>query len=161
MNRLFEQLARFNRREQTMLLVGGFAVFLWLLWMVLLTPLQNRLDSQLQSNTAAMQTQGRVQVLAARIQDYRDRQGAAGSADSASISRIIDNSLQTNNLSMSGLQPGTAGEVRVRLDQVPYDRVVQWLYDLEYRHELIIRDLSVAGANEPGRVNVTVRLSQG
>ncbi len=159
MNRLFEQLARFNRREQAMLLLGGFAIFLWLLWMVLLSPLQNRLERQLQSNTSAMQTQSDVQLYAARIQSYRAREGRS-TGDSASISRIVDTSLRANNLSMTSLQPGTAGEVRVRLDQAPYDRLMQWLYDLEYRHDLSIQDLSIAGGNEPGRVNVTVRLRQ-
>lgn len=159
MNRLFRFLSRFNRREQSMLLLGGLAVALWLLWVALLAPLQERRDNAELAREAATETLSRVQMLAARIRDYREREDD-GTGDSASMARIIDDSLSANDLSMSGLQPGTAGEVRVRLDQVPYARLVAWLHDLEYRHDLAVRDLSVAATNEPGMVNVTVRLQQ-
>ncbi|WP_111641557.1 type II secretion system protein GspM [Marinimicrobium alkaliphilum] len=158
MNQIFKYLARFNRREQTILIVGVAAVVVYLFWMVLLVPLQERRETQIQANTSAALSLGRVQVLAARLErasQNGQRQGSGGD-----ISRLVDSSLQANGLRMAGFQPGTGGEVRVRLERMPYDRVMQWLYDLEYRHEVSIQDLTLSPTTDEGLVSVNIRLQQ-
>lgn len=159
MTRFFEFLSRYNRREQTMLLVGGLAICLYLLWKVLLVPMQDWRDQQLQNNASATQALGRVKILSARLEQYRSAAEGAGQQD-ANISRLIDASLQDNGLSMSGFQPGTGGEVRVRFDQVPYERLMQWLYDIEYQHDIGVTDLSMAATSEQGLVTVNIRLQK-
>lgn len=159
MNKFFEFLSRYNRREQTMLLVGGLAIFLYLLWKVLLVPLQDWRDQQLQNNASATQALGRVKILSARLEQYRSAARGAGQQD-ANISRLIDASLRASGLSMSGFQPGTGGEVRVRFDQVPYERLMQWLYDIEYQHDIGVTDLSMAATSEQGLVTVNIRLQK-
>jgi general secretion pathway protein M len=142
------------------MLIGGVAIVLYLFWVALMVPLQERREAQLQANAAIIQSLGRVQILAARLEQYRADARQAGSAGSSDISALIDSSLQANNLRMSGLQPGTGGEVRLRLDRVPYDRFMQWLYDMEFRHDVNVRELSMAGTNEPGQVTVNIRLQK-
>lgn len=159
MTRFFEFLSRYNRREQTMLLVGGLAIFLYLLWKVLLVPLQDWRDQQVQNNAAATQTLGRVKILSARLEQYRAAAQGAGQ-QGTNISRLIDASLRDNGLSMSGFQPGTGGEVRVRFDQVPYERFMQWLYDIEYQHDIGVTDLSMAATSEQGLITVNIRLQK-
>lgn len=159
MNNFFTYLSNFNRREQTTLLLGGLAVLLYLLWIAVLSPLQDRREAQQATNAAATQSLGRVQLLAVRIKQARN-EGAQAGASKDNISRLIDTSLQANGLSMSGFQPGTAGEVRVRLDRVRYSSLMQWLYDIEYQHNINIRDLSIAATNDPGLVTVNIRLQK-
>lgn len=159
MTKFFEFLSRYNRREQTMLLVGGLAIFIYLLWKILLVPLQDWRDQQLQNNASATQALGRVKILSARLEQYRTVAQGAGQQD-ANISRLIDASLRANGLSMSGFQPGTGGEVRVRFDQVPYERLMQWLYDIEYQHDIGVTDLSMAATSEQGLVTVNIRLQK-
>lgn len=157
MNNLFVYLSRFNRQEQTLLLLGGVAVLLFVLWMVVLAPIQSKRDSQLSANVATSQSYGRVQVLAAKILQARN-QGAHTDGGDDNISRLIDASLRANGLSMSGFQPGTAGEVRVRLERAAYKPLMQWLYELEFKHNIVVRDLSIATTNDPGQVTVNIRL---
>ncbi len=159
MTKFFEFLSRYNRREQTMLLVGGLAIFIYLLWKILLVPLQDWRDQQLQNNASATQALGRVKILSARLEQYRTVAQGAGQQD-ANISRLIDASLRANGLSMSGFQPGTGGGVRVRFDQVPYERLMQWLYDIEYQHDIGVTDLSMAATSEQGLVTVNIRLQK-
>lgn len=160
MNTLFTYLSRYNRREQSILLLGALVVFLYLLWRVLLVPLQDWHQQQVQSNTNTVQTLGRVKVLSARLEEYR-REGSRDSGQSGgNISRLIDSSLSENNLSMSGFQPGTGGEVRVRFDEIPYERFIQWLYDIEYKHDIGVTDLSMAATNQQGHVTVNIRLQK-
>jgi general secretion pathway protein M len=159
MNKFFEFLSRYNRREQSILLLGALAVFLYLLWMAVLVPLQDWRAAQIQSNANVQQTLGRVKVLSARLEEYR-RTGDGSTRSSGNLSRVIDSSLSAAGLTMSGFQPGTGGEVRVRFDQAPYDRFMQWLHDMEYRHDISVIDMTMAATNEQGMVTVNIRLQQ-
>lgn len=158
MNALLEWFGRYNRREQTILLVGALAVSLYLLWKLLLEPLGEWRERQLRANESTQQTLGRVELLAARVEAAR-RDGESGDGGD-NLSALVDSSLQANNLSMSGFQPGTGGQVRVRLEEVPYQRFMQWLYDMEYQHGVNVVDFSMAGAGEEGRITVTIRLQR-
>ena len=157
MNRLFELLSQYNRREQTILLAGALAVALYLLWMAVISPLQAKRDQQLTTNAATAAALGRVELLALKVKKAKSESQTTGGSDT-NISQLIDTSLQAVGLSMSGFQPGTRGEVRVRLDNVSYEPLMQWLYDLEYKHDVSIRDLSLASTTQPGLVTTNIRL---
>ena len=159
MKPVFEWLSRYNRREQTILLIGGVAVFVYLLWKVLLVPVADWRDRQANANIAVNQSLGRVELLAAQLERAREEERQGGDGDS-SLSSLVDSSLRANSLNMSGFQPGTGGQVRVRLDEVPYDRFIQWLYDMEYQHGVGVEDFSMAGTSEEGRVTVNIRLQK-
>lgn len=159
MNQFFEFLSRYNRREQTILLVGALVVFIYLLWRAVLVPLQDWRAEQIQRNANVQQALGRVEVLSARLQEYR-RSGNGNGQSSGNLSRVIDTSLSAAGLAMSGFQPGTGGEARVRFDQVPYERFIQWLHDLEYRYGISVVDMTIAATNEQGMVTVNIRLQQ-
>lgn len=158
MNQLFTFLSRYNRREQTMLLGVGVIVILYLLWMLVLAPIQANRDKLAKGNTTANQTLGRVQIMVAQIQQVRGQNAHAG--ESENINGLIDSTLRANGLAMSGFQPGTAGEVRVRLDRAAYEPLMQWLYDIEFKHGINVRDLSIASTNDPGQVTVNLRLQK-
>src|SRR5690606_14069472 len=101
---------------------------------------------------------GRVQILAAQIQQLRSEGNASAGEN---INGLIDSSLRANGLQMSGLQPGSNGEVRVRLDRASYQPLMQWLYELEYKQGITVTDLSLASTNDPGQVTVNLRLQKG
>jgi general secretion pathway protein M len=160
MNKLFTFLSRYNRREQTALLLCGLAITLYLIWAAVLNPLANKRAAQLQANTAATQSLGRVQILAARFEQARNQNATAGNVGGGNISQIVYSSLQANGINISQFQPGTAGEARVRLDRANYEALMQWLYDIEFKHQIIVRELSLAGTNDPGQVTVNIRLQK-
>ena len=128
LNQLLNLLNKYNRREQMLILGCGLAVVLYLLWLIVFVPIQNKRDLLLAANVASTQTLGRVQIAAAQIQQARNA-GATASTDN--ISGLIDSTLRANGLAMSGFQPGANGEVRVRLDRAAYGPLMQWLYEIE------------------------------
>lgn len=156
MNKLLNSLSNFSRRDQTIMIFGALIVALYLLWMVLISPLQNKRDRLLETNTATQQSLGRVQLLAGQIQGQG--QAAQSGSDGGNISGLIDTTLRDNGMSMSGFQPGAGGEVRVRIDKTSSASLMQWLYDLEIKHEVVIRELSITASSDPGQVAVNVRL---
>ncbi len=157
MNQLFTLLNKYNRREQLMILVCALAVALYLLWLVVLSPIQNKRDQLLAANTASTQALGKVQIMAAQIQQMRS-EGA--NTNAGNISGVIDSSLRANGLSMSGFQPGANGEVRVRLERAAYEPLMQWLYEMEFKQGISVSDLSIAATNDVGQVTVNLRLQK-
>lgn len=157
MNQLMNFLNKYNRREQMLILGCGLAVALYLLWLMVFVPIQNKREQLLAANIASTQTLGRVQILAAQIQQSRSA-GASGSSEN--ISGLIDTTLRANGLAMSNFQPGANGEARVRLDRAAYGPLMQWLYEIEFKQGIAVSDLSIAATNEPGQVTVTLRLQK-
>jgi general secretion pathway protein M len=157
MNQLFTLLNKYNRREQMMLLACALAVSVYLLWLVVLAPIQNKRDQLLAANTSSTQALGRVQIMTAQIQQMRNQ---GNTASSANISGIIDSSLRMNGLNMSGFQPGANGEVRVRLERASYESLMQWLYEMEFKQGISVGDLSIASTNDVGQVTVNLRLQK-
>ena len=138
MNQILSFLNKYSRHEQMLVHGCGVVVVLYLVWLLVLTPIQKKRDQLYMANTSSTQTLGRVQILAAQIQQLR-AQGSANAGEN--INGLIDSSLRANGLQMSGLQPGSNGEVRVRLDRAAYEPLMQWLYDMEYKQGVNVTDL--------------------
>lgn len=158
MNQLFTLLNRYNRREQVALLSLALAAVLFLVWALVLAPIQSKRNQLAAVNTAATQALGKVQIMTAQIQQLRSM-GAQGDSGE-NISGLVDTSLRESGLTMTGFQPGAGGEVRVRLDRANYAALMQWLYEIEEKHHISVRDLSIASTNDPGMVTVNVRLQK-
>ena len=157
MNQLLNFLNKYNRREQMLILGCGLAVALYLLWLILIVPIDKKRNQLLAANITSTQALGRVQIAAAQIQQFRSV-GATGSTEN--ISGLIDSTLRANGLSMSGFQPGSNGEARVRLDRAAFGPLMQWLYEIEFKQGITVSDLSIASTNDPGQVTVTLRLQR-
>lgn len=157
MNKLVDTLTHLNRREQTMILGIAIVVMLYLLWMVVIGPLEHKRTRLLTTNTATEQSLGRVQLMARQIENL-GQQTSQAAAGQDSISGLIDSTLRENGLAMSNFTPGGGGEVRVRIDKAGSDALMQWLYDLEVKHQVAIRELSITATNDSGQVAVNIRL---
>lgn len=158
MNELIQFFNKYNRREQILLL--GLAVFLvlYIFWVAILSPLYAKRDNLIRTNAQASEDLGKIQIMAAQIQQLRNQGAQARSG--GDISGVIDRSLQANGLRMDGYQPGPAGDVRVRLEAARYDALMQWLYDLEYTHGISILELSLAETRDVGLITVNLRLQK-
>jgi general secretion pathway protein M len=159
MNQLLNSLSRFNRQEQTMIVVLGSVVFLYLLWIALLAPLQRKVDRLTVTNVATTQSLGRVQLLASELEGLSQQANQAG-AGGDNLSGLVDASLRENGLAMSNFSPSPGGEARIRIDKASSEALMQWLYDLETKHFVAIRELSITASNDPGQVAVNVRLQK-
>jgi len=157
MNQLLNSLARFNRQEQIILLLGAVIITILLIWMLLLSPLQSKRDRLLAINSASVQSLGRVQLLVRQVENLSQQSVQVGSGNE-NLSGLINNSLSENGLTMTGLQPGVGGEARVRIDKASSESLLQWLFELENKYHITIRDLTITATNAPGQVAVNVRL---
>jgi general secretion pathway protein M len=155
MNAFKAWLAQASSREQLTLGLGAIALVIYLLFVMVLDPLRQNLEQQRNRNQASQEALQRMRNMAAL---WINREQNGGPSRSASIVELVDRSMRQHNIRMSGMQPSGSSDVRLRLDQVNFDSLLAWLYDMEIAEGVQIRDLSVAAGADPGTVVVNVRL---
>ena len=141
MNKLLESLSQFNRREQLTLFLGVLALIIYLLWVLIFSPLQHKRNLLLTTNVSLEQSYGQVQMLAQQIQEQMQQSTQGGGVSSDSLSGLIDSSLRENGMSMSAFQPGVNGEARVRIDKAnsPTDYLLEDWQSAGLRKESVFR----------------------
>lgn len=145
-------------RDQAMMALLGGALALYLLYQLVLHPLaaaNQRLENQ---NTAAQQSLAAVTQMAAELRALQQNNSTGAAIQGENLTQLIDRTVAANNLRMSRFQPGSGGDVQVRLDNMAFDQVLRWLNELESTQNVTIRELVVAPGSAPGLVNVSARL---
>jgi len=150
--------AQLNQREQMSLLVLGVAVFLYLMYIFIWSPLDTRREQLAVQNTAIAESQVRVDSMVSQLLELRE--GGAKAGAKRNLTSVINESTSRFQLPVIRLQPNSRGEIQVRVENALFDDVMKWLHEMEYGQSLLVREVSVTPANSAGRVNVTVRIAE-
>jgi general secretion pathway protein M len=158
MEKLLSSLSRFNRNEQTAILVGAVLLTVLLIWMIIVSPLNRKRDLLIQTTVANQLSLGKVQLLASQYEVFSSQANQSGNG--GDLSGVIDVSMRESGINMSSFTPGANGEARVRVDKVSSEVLMQWLFDLESKYHVAIRELSITATNDVGQVSVNLRLAK-
>ena len=149
--------ANLDQREQLSVLLLGIALVLYLLYMLVWSPLDDRRDELKLQNTAIAESRVRVDAMVSQLLQERKKGPATGSRN---LTTEINESTRRYSLPVKRLQPNSRGEIQVRVENAAFNKVMQWLYEVEYSKGLLVRELSLTQAGAVGHVNVTVRVAQ-
>jgi len=157
--RWFDQL---SSRDQLSVVAGAVAVMLYVLIVLLFSPLSARQQSlELQNEQAAISLRN-IEALA---QQYMSLAGGgakkAGAGGKRNLTSLIDRLVKANGLKMKRFQPSSSGDVQLRFENSPFNNVVMLLHQLETDNQVAIKDLSVSPGSAVGLVDISVRLSGG
>lgn len=152
----FEQL---SQRDQMSLLVLGVALVLYALYMFVWAPLDRMRDDLALQNTAIAESRVRVDAMVSQLLELR-QSGAAATGAKRNLTSVINESTARLQLPVIRLQPNSRGEIQVRVENATFDAVLQWLHEMEYKEDLMVREVSLTQAGTVGRVNVTVRIAE-
>jgi general secretion pathway protein M len=157
MDKLNQWWQEHSPREQIILAGSGIALMLFLIYFLTIEPLiawrlseQNQLAGAQLESTEVMQLVTRIKA---------EKKSGLVLEEKSNLSVLINTSLNENDLIMRGFQPGSKNDARLRLENIFYSSLVQWLYDLEYRHDINIEDLSLTPSSLPGHLMVSIRVS--
>ena len=150
--------AQLNQREQMSLFALGIALALYILYMLVWSPLDSMRDSLQVQNQAVAGSLQRVDAMVSEVLQLRD--SGTGSSSRRNLTSLINQSTSRLQLQVSRLQPNSRGEIQVRLESAAFDDVLLWLHEMEYREGLLVREVSITQAGPIGRVNATVRIAQ-
>jgi general secretion pathway protein M len=147
-----------NQREQVSLLVLACALGLYLLYMLVWSPLDSMRDKLEVQNRGVAETLQRVDAMVSEVMQIRD--SGTGTSSRRNLTSLINKSTGRLGLQVSRLQPNARGEIQVRLESAAFDTVLLWLHEMEFREGLLVREVSITQAGSAGRVNATVRIAQ-
>jgi type II secretory pathway component PulM len=153
-----EWFVRLNQREQMSVLLLAVALFLYLLYMLVWSPLDQRREELLVQNAAIAESLVRVDAMVSELLQLRS--GGAQPGVRRNLMSVINASTGRLQLPVSRLQPNSRGEIQVRLEDAAFDDVLKWLHEMEFQEGLLVRELSVTQTGTIGRANITVRIAQ-
>ena len=153
-----EWFSQLNQREQLSLLLLGLALLLYLLYILVLSPLESQREQLIAQNSAVIESQGRVDAMVSQLLQLR--QGGAKAGAKRNLTSVINQSTSRLQLPVMRLQPNSRGEIQVRIENASFNDVLKWLNEMEYTESLLVREVSVTPAASAGRVNITVRIAE-
>jgi general secretion pathway protein M len=155
---LKEWFAGLDQREQLSLVVLGFALGVYVLYMWAWVPLADRRDQLTVQNQSTAESLQRVDAMASEI--LRLRAGGGANTAQRNLTALVNQSTGRHNLQVSRLQPNSRGDIQVRLENAVFDDLLAWLDEVENREGLLVTEVAITQAGGSGRVNATVRIAQ-
>lgn len=147
-----------STRDQLMILICGVVVVVYLMYLLILSPVKNMAEQQSVKKEAQKAALGRVKLLAAQVK--ASKKSDNGQRGGRSIESIVESSISQNSLRVSGFDASGKSGIRVRFELVKFDNLLGWLYELEVTQGLRIKDLSIASGSEPGTVSANILIQR-
>lgn len=154
--------AQLQSQEQWGVLIAATLSFVFLLNLLVWSPLSTEINQLRNSNNAARKTQQWMQTAIREYRQLKTQREAMNRpmGSNQQLSNIINTTIKDAELPMTRFQPKGEKEAQVWLEVVAYDALVGWLYQLETTHGLVIESVSVSKSSDNGRVNARIRLIQ-
>ena len=153
-----EWFSQLNQREQLSLLLLSLALLVYLLYILVLSPLDSEREQLIAQNSAVIESQGRVDAMVSQLLQLRE--GGAKAGAKRNLTSVINQSTSRLQLPVMRLQPNSRGEIQVRIENASFNDVLKWLNEMEYTESLLVREVSVTPAASAGRINITVRIAE-
>lgn len=147
-------------REQTMLLVGGIAAAVLLLYALVWDPFNQSLQQLQQSVTAERATLAWMQNAAHEVTQLRG--GQPSGARAQSLLTLVDETARSHRLGnvLTKVEPNGRHAVRVSLTGAPFDTVLQWLDTLTERG-IKVTGFSADKGDGAGSTDIQLSLGDG
>ena len=143
-------------RERQILLVGAVLVPVLILALIImgLHGAVNRLEKRVVRKRADLEY---IQSVAPVIRGVSARSGG-----SESLNALIDRTSRDAALAgaITGVDPAGPSQVRVRIENAPFDTIVGWLVGLQQSQGVAVSSASIDRAQAAGRVNATLTLAR-
>lgn len=147
---LMKQWRSLKEQEQQLVMVAGGVFIIFVLVMGIFRPLNNAIEK-------AQQSQIKQQELLAWVDDSIVRLKAAGNTSVASntnLSQAVNSTRGRYKINISKMQP-SSDSLRLTLDSVEFNQLIEWLDELVNQHGLKIENLDLSRDDKSGYVRVS------
>ncbi|MBE3674587.1 type II secretion system protein GspM [Pseudoalteromonas distincta] len=147
---LMKQWRSLKEQEQQLVMVAGGVFIIFVLVMGIFRPLNNAIEK-------AQQSQIKQQELLAWVDDSIVKLKAAGNTSVASntnLSQVVNSTRGRYKINISKMQP-SSDSLRLTLDSVEFNQLIEWLDELVNQHGLKIENLDLSRDDKSGYVRVS------
>ena len=142
-------------RDQLALMVMATVLGLWVFIQLIFVELDGRRARLTAGNEALVLKLSRIDLKVEQLAALR----AAGCGVQVNLTRTLSHLSETLGLPVKRLQPNSRGEVQIRFEGVAFDRLLQFLEQIEGSSGLVVIDGSISSAGNNGGVNASLRVS--
>ncbi|MBQ4834161.1 type II secretion system protein M [Pseudoalteromonas sp. MMG010] len=149
-NQLINYWRSLKNQEQQLVIAASIILVIFILVIGIFRPLNSAID-------AAQQSQIKQQELLAWVDSSIIKLKAGGAnaiVTNQNISQVVNSTRGRHSISISKMQPSD-GSLRLTLDSVEFNKLVQWLDELVNKHGLKIENLDLSNDDKPGYVRVS------
>ncbi len=152
-----EALAALSPRERRLLLAGAIAAVAILIFGILI-PLDRGVAHAQERLAKKRADLSWMQSVASQVAVIPQP-----SANGESLLVIIDRSARESGLAsaLSGSEPGSGGNLSVRLEKAPFDVLIGWLARLAQQNGVTVDSAIIEKSGTPGLVNANIVLHTG
>ncbi|MEL0649548.1 type II secretion system protein M [Pseudoalteromonas agarivorans] len=139
-----------KEQEQQLVMIAGGVFIIFVLVMGIFRPLNNAIEK-------AQQSQIKQQALLVWVDESIVKLKAAGNTSVASntnLSQVVNSTRGRYQIDISKMQPST-GSLRLTLDSVEFNQLIEWLDELVNQHGLKIENLDLSRDDKSGYVRVS------
>jgi general secretion pathway protein M len=139
-----------KEQEQQLMMLAGGVFIIFVLVMGVFRPLNTAIDK-------AQQAQIKQQELLAWVDESIIKLKAAGNtrvASNVNLSQIVNSTRGRYKIDISKMQP-SSGSLRLTLDSVEFNQLIEWLDELVNQHGLKIENLDLSRDEKSGYVRVS------
>lgn len=158
LNPLRDAWGKLAPNERRLATVGGVAIGVTLLYVLLWLPVQKEL-TRLRISVPEERVQlQRMRAQAASIKPLRARSGTAPAA--GTLLSVVDQSATARGLRgfITRLEADGSNGVQITLDAVSFNSLLSWVADLQNSHSLLVETTSMDTHTTPGTVNAKLKL---
>lgn len=156
MEALKQQWQAREPKEQLIIALSLVVVTAFILFLVAYRPIatwSQRQQALVEHNTNVLTE---VNQLVAQIEA---RKANGGQPTTGNLVEIVDRTLSEHQIKMGNFTPNKkSGVARVSLNNVSYNALVQWFYDLEYKEQVQIIEANISQTPTSGFLTVSMSL---
>lgn len=158
--KLLQRWQALSTRDQRAVYFLVLALVPALLYFMAVYPLQN---ARARLNKAIAEHEQQLQYMQTSAQTLISLRGSGvgNERNGRTLMQISTESAQEHELKVSRMQPRNDTELQIWLDEVAYDQVLRWIYDLETRYGVTIALANITAGNGVGLVRVNLKLKDG
>ena len=146
-------------REQLLVAAAGLVLSLALIWLVLWQPFALARSHRAEELESARSLAARIEQIGAQVQ-ARPSSGAPVVGHDVSLLSAVDKASKDGVLGkpLSRINPDGENQVRVWIDDVPFDALLRWVDDLQSHYDVRVDNIAMERRSAAGVVSARLSL---
>ncbi|MBV2089924.1 MAG: type II secretion system protein M [Candidatus Thiodiazotropha sp. (ex Ctena orbiculata)] len=150
-------------QEHLAMIVGGTAVLLLLIYLIVWRPFQQSLEQKALLVKSQESTLQWMKDNADLVKNMRSNQPAKGAASNEALLTLVDRTAKRVQLrqQIKRIKPQGDDSVQLWVEQAAFDTLIRWLGQMTQEYALNIESLNIDRQDAPGLINARVVLQRG
>ncbi|MRX28225.1 type II secretion system protein GspM [Kangiella sp. HZ709] len=154
MSELKNWYAGLNQREKLMIQILAISFGLLLITLLIILPIKDYRAGLVNDRDALASQLGALKQQVATL-----KAGGVNATSSQPLNQMVNQTANQYGLRLSNIQERKRNqEMQLRLDDVEFDKLIQWVSDLEQNKGLIVENFRVSKTDASGKVDVSLKV---